>query len=251
MDCDAGVPADSPMPDADPGQRQRAHARGHAAQERHRAPERERQRHDVAPVEPVGDARNGDAEQRIEQDKTEAREQAHGGVAERKFLFDRLDQDVEDGAVEKIQRVDDGQKPQHIISPGGRPCGCVGLRGHLAAQNRPWFPPKLFFLERAGSRLANEISGLEFDRRRGLIERDADRIAPCGERLELIAQHPPDHQDAAVALAEMLFRMQRHRPLADLRLVIAGELLVLLLGHVPPELAVEFRAHPADIAGVP
>ena len=73
---------------------------------------------------------------------------------------------------------------------------------------------------------------------------------PFGQRLELVAQHPPHHQDAAVALAEMFFGMQRHRPLADLRLVIPGKLLVLLLGHVPPEFAVEFRAHPADVAGL-
>ena len=53
----------------------------------------------------------GNAEQRIEQHEAEAREQAHRGVAERKFLFDRLDQDVEDGAVEEVQRVDDGQQP--------------------------------------------------------------------------------------------------------------------------------------------
>ena len=48
----------------------------------------------------------------------------------------------------------------------------------------------------------------------------------------------------------MLFRMQRHLALADLRFVIAGELLVFAFAHVPPELAVEFRAHPPDIAGL-
>src|SRR6267154_1825831 len=48
----------------------------------------------------------------------------------------------------------------------------------------------------------------------------------------------------------MLFGMQRYRSLADLRLVIAGELLMFLFGHVPPELAVELRAHPSDIAGL-
>ena len=76
------------------------------------------------------------------------------------------------------------------------------------------------------------------------------RIAPGGQRIELIAQHPPDHQDAAVALAEMFLGMQRHRSLAGLRLVVAWELLVLPLGHVPPEFAVELRAHPSDVAAL-
>src|SRR2546430_12297151 len=111
----------------------------------------------------------------------------------------------------------------------------------------PWM---LFFAERAGSRLANEIPRLELNRRRVFLERDADRIAAGGHSFELIAQHPPDHQDAAVALAKVLFRMQRYRALADLRLVIAGELLVLLLGHVPPEFSVEFGAHPSDVARI-
>src|SRR5260370_25498518 len=88
--------------------------------------------------------------------------------------------------------------------------------------------------------LANEISRLEFDRRCAFIERDGDGIGSSGQRLELLAQHPPDHQDAAVALAEMLFGVQRHRSLADLGLVIPWGLLVLPLSHVPPELAVEF-----------
>src|SRR4051812_39560427 len=105
--------------------------------------------------------------------------------------------------------------------------------------------PSMWLRRTVDSRLANEIPRLEFDRRRVWVKRDADWIAPCGHRLELLAEHPPDHQDAAVALAEMFFRMHRHRTLADLRLVIARKLLVLLFGHVPPELSVEFGTHPA------
>jgi hypothetical protein len=52
-----------------------------------------------------------------EQHKTKARQQAHGGVGKRKFLFDRLDQDVEDGAVEEIERVDHGEDREHVIAP--------------------------------------------------------------------------------------------------------------------------------------
>ncbi|MEY9384256.1 hypothetical protein ABIF93_002513 [Bradyrhizobium japonicum] len=58
-------------------------------------------------------------------------------------------------------------------------------------------------------------------------------------RLQLLAQHAPDHQDAAVALAEMLLGVDGLRALADLGVVIAGELLVLGFRHVPPEFAVE------------
>ncbi|MGY3409543.1 hypothetical protein ACVWZV_005656 [Bradyrhizobium sp. GM5.1] len=85
-------------------------ARSGAAQRRHRAPEREGGGDDVAPVEPVGDARDGDAEQGVEQRESEAREQAHHGIAELKLLLDRLDQHVEDRAVEEVQRVDDREQ---------------------------------------------------------------------------------------------------------------------------------------------
>src|SRR4051794_6611129 len=49
----------------------------------------------------------------------------------------------------------------------------------------------------------------------------------------------------------MLLGMDGDFALADLRLVVTGKLLVLTLVHVPPELAVEFRAHPPDVAGLP
>jgi len=42
----------------------------------------------------------------VEQHEAEARKQAHAGVAQRKFLLDGLDQDVENRAVEEIQRID-------------------------------------------------------------------------------------------------------------------------------------------------
>src|SRR6202171_800943 len=120
-----------------------------------------------------------------------------------------------------------------------------------AARDRPCFPLRFFFrTRRRRSRVAREISGLEFHRWRVLVERDPDGIAPGGHGVELISQHPPDHQDTAIALAEMLLGMQRYRSLADLRLVIAWELLMFLFGHVPPELAVELRAHPSDVAGL-
>jgi len=110
--------------------------------------------------------------------------------------------------------------------------------------------PEIAFLEATArlSHLADIIPGFEFDRRRVLVERDPDRIVAFAQGIQLVAQDPPDHQDAPVALAEMLLGMQRDRALADLGLVISRELLVFLLGHVPPELAIEFRAHPADVA---
>ncbi|MHC2536531.1 hypothetical protein ACVJMY_006100 [Bradyrhizobium diazoefficiens] len=128
IDCEAGEPADSPMPTP---MRASASARGRAAQRRHRAPEREGHGHDVAPVEPVGGARDGDAEQGVEQREAEACEQAHHGVAEGKLLLDRLDQDVEDRAVEEVQRVDDGEQPQHVIAPRRGLCRGSRLHRHL------------------------------------------------------------------------------------------------------------------------
>ena len=197
--------------DADPRQRQRRRRSRHAAQHRHRAPERKGDRDDVAAVEPVGDARDGNAEQRIEQHEAEAREQAHHGVAELKLLLDRLDQDVEDRAVEEVQRVDDGEQPQHVIAPRRGLCGGVRLHAaSLLARHRPWFPPADFTSGRVSASLTPRECNSPLRIRpaaRLRIERDADRIAACGHRLELVAQHAPDHQDAAVALAEMLLGM--------------------------------------------
>jgi hypothetical protein len=153
--------------DTDTRQRQRRHARGHAAENRHRAPERQRDRDDVAAIEAVGEARDRDAEQRIEQHEAEACEQAHRGVAERKLLFDRLDQDVEDGAVEEVQRIDDGQQAKHVIAPDRGFCGGIRLQGCLWRKIDHAFPlDVVFFAERAASRFANEIPRLEFNRRR-------------------------------------------------------------------------------------
>ncbi|MHC2502844.1 hypothetical protein ACVI8K_009760 [Bradyrhizobium barranii subsp. barranii] len=117
--------------DADARQRQRGHARGCPAQCRHRTPERKGHRDDVAPVEPVGDARDGNAEQGIEQREAEAREQAHHGIAELKLLLDRLDQDVEDRAVEEVQRIDDGEQAQHVIASRRGLCRRSRLHRHL------------------------------------------------------------------------------------------------------------------------
>src|SRR6185312_10372099 len=91
-----------------------------------------------------------------------------------------------------------------------------------------WFRAGLCGFSRVGFgrgwlRPADVIAGFELDRRGLRIERDANGIAAAADGLELLAQHPPDHQDAAVALAEMLFGMQRDRSLADLRLVVAGK----------------------------
>ena len=52
------------------------------------------------------------------------------------------------------------------------------------------------------SGIANEIPRFESNRVGVRFERDADRIAARCNRLELLAQHPPQHRDAAVALAK-------------------------------------------------
>jgi hypothetical protein len=150
--------------DADARQRQRGHALGHAAEHRHRAPERQRDRYNVAPVEAVRDARDRDAEQRIEQYEAEACQETHRGVAERELLFDRLDQDVEDGAVEKVQRIDDGEQGKHVISPDRQPWGGFRLQGRLRCEIDHGFPLGIALVEPVGSRLANEIARFEFHR---------------------------------------------------------------------------------------
>ena len=88
----------------------------------------------------VGDARDRNAAERIEQHEAEACEQAHHGVAERKLLFDRLDQDVEDGAVEEVQRIDDGEKRERVIARGRGLCGGPDLRGSLRRDIDHGFP---------------------------------------------------------------------------------------------------------------
>src|SRR5262249_24897600 len=107
------------------------------------------------------------------------------------------------------------------------------------ARDQPCLPSSHLVEERLKSGFANVIAGLEGYRGRVFVERNSDGVATCGKRLELIAQHPPDHQNAAVALAKMLLRMNGDRTLANLRLIVAGKALVFLLGHVPPEFAVE------------
>src|SRR4030095_6317759 len=109
-----------------------------------------------------------------------------------------------------------------------------GLCRHLWREIDHDFPLAIIVSRRGSSSgVADEIPRLELDRAGIRIERHTDRVAPRGHRLERIAQHPPDHQDAAVARAKMLLGMDRHRPLANLGFVVAGELLVLLLRHVP------------------
>src|SRR4051812_32706951 len=104
---------------------------------------------------------------------------------------------------------------------------------------RPSAPPSGF---------AGVIAGFERDGGCIRIEAHADRIAAGSECIELVLQHAADHHDAAVAPPEMLLRMGGDGALPDLRLVVAGMTLVLLLAHLPPELAVELRAHAAKIA---
>jgi hypothetical protein len=119
------------MPNADARQRHHGHVLRHAAQARHRAPERKGGGDDVDAVDAIGNAGDRNAADRVEQHEAEAREQTHHGVAEREFLFDRLDQDVEDGAVEEVEGIDDGQKPEHVIAGGRGPGGRLGLGDSL------------------------------------------------------------------------------------------------------------------------
>jgi hypothetical protein len=112
---------------------------------RHRAPEGKGDGDDVDAVDAVGNAGDRNAADRVEQHEAEAREQAHHGVAERKLLFDRLDQDVEDGAVEEVQRIDDGEKRQDVIARRRGLCGGLGLGDSLRRDIDHDFPQRFCF----------------------------------------------------------------------------------------------------------
>src|SRR4029078_6021064 len=94
-----------------------------------------------------------------------------------------------------------------------------------------------------------EVPRLEGDGWRVGVEADPDRIAARGERVELLAQHAAHPGHAPIARYQMLLGMARDRPLPDLRLVVPGKALVLLVGELLPELAVETRAHARELAG--
>ena len=102
----------------------------HPAKRCHRAPERERDRHDVASVGTVRETRDGHAEQRVKQHKTEAGEQAHRGVGELELALDRLDQHIENRAIEEIQSVDQRQQDEDVISVC-RGCARFSIRNGL------------------------------------------------------------------------------------------------------------------------
>jgi len=110
---DAGEHADSAR--VNPRQGQRHDTRGDPA-----CPSSGSRRQSVASIETVGSARS-ECQQRGGQYEAKARQQAHRGVAEDELLLDRLDQDIEDGAIEKIQGIDAGPRGQDGRGAGRRP----------------------------------------------------------------------------------------------------------------------------------
>src|SRR5262252_4356805 len=87
-----------PYPDARDSER--CNVLCHAAKGRHRTPECESQRHNIAAIGSIGIARDRHAQQRVHQSEAKARQQAYRGIGKGKFAFDRLDQYVEDRAIE-------------------------------------------------------------------------------------------------------------------------------------------------------
>src|SRR6185436_9542256 len=92
------------------------------------------------------------------------------------------------------------------------------------------------------------VAGLEIDHCLALVEHDADGVAPGSHGVELTLEEAAQHDDARVCGGEMLLIVQRDRPLAHHRLVVAGEAAVLLLAQLLPELAVEAGAHAGELA---
>jgi hypothetical protein len=88
---------------AEPGPRELGEAADEPGCGGHRAPHGEADRDDRAPRASVGEARDRDAGEGVEEREGDAGEEAHRGVGDAEVGFDRLDQDREDLAVDEIE----------------------------------------------------------------------------------------------------------------------------------------------------
>src|SRR5579864_4244729 len=95
-------------------------------------------------------------------------------------------------------------------------------------------------------RRSQEIAGFEAHQDTLQLARHAHGVAALSYDLDLTHDLPAQHRDAAVAGDEVFLGVERDRALAHLAFEVAGELLVLGLGHLAPGLAVEARARGAE-----
>lgn len=78
------------------------------------------------------------------------------------------------------------------------------------------------------------IACQKFHGRLVFTERGAGRISAAGNYLNLLAEEPPQHREAAIGGREVLLGMKRDLPLPDLCFPIARVALSLGLGHFAP-----------------
>ncbi len=83
-----------------------------AAQRRHCAPERQRQRDNVAAARAVGEPRHRDAKRRVKQRKRKSRQQTQLRIVQLQVDLDRLQQDRQDIPVHKAEEINQSQQRQ-------------------------------------------------------------------------------------------------------------------------------------------
>ena len=87
---------------------------GESAHRGHQAPQRERRGHDSGAADPVGQPRDGNSEQRVEQGEREAAHQSQLRIAQMQLGLDRDGEDADDLPVDEVEGVHDDQDHEHI-----------------------------------------------------------------------------------------------------------------------------------------
>jgi hypothetical protein len=136
----------------DPRHRELGKAPRERGERGHAAPHEQREADDRAPRAAVRPARDGDAEERVEQRERQAGEQAQRRVRELELLLDVLLQDREDLPVDEVQHVDEHEQTDHVVAVARRERLRVrGLRLHTRARHAFGRHLPAMLSERAGA----------------------------------------------------------------------------------------------------
>ena len=101
--------------DAGARQRQRQKSGHRTLQQRHRAPERERHRDDAAARFSIGESRDRNLRQRVENAERGAGEQTELRIGQLQILADRYQQQVDDGAIDDVERAHAEQHRERVV----------------------------------------------------------------------------------------------------------------------------------------
>ncbi len=117
-----GIGAGLADPDAHPRRRELGEVDGEAAEDRHQRPAEQAERHQLAAQPHVGDAAQGNAEQRIEHRESGAVEQADLRIRQAEIGFDRTGKDGEDLPVDQAECQRRGEDGEDVpaVAPGSR-----------------------------------------------------------------------------------------------------------------------------------